>query len=95
MGPFYFGAAINSATQNIQVPVFVWVYVFISLDFARIAESIGSSRVKNLPANIEEAGLILGSGRSPGEGNILAWEIPWMEKPGRIQSMGLQKLDMI
>ena len=24
----------------------------------------------------------------------LAWEIPWMEKPGRIQSMGLQKVDM-
>ena len=23
--------------------------------------------------------------------NILAWEIPWMEEPGRLQSMGLQK----
>ena len=21
--------------------------------------------------------------------NILAWEIPWTEKPGRLQSMGL------
>ena len=68
LGPFYFGATINSATQNIQVPVSVWISVFISLEFARIAESIGSSGVKNLPANVEEAGFILGSGRSPGEG---------------------------
>ena len=22
--------------------------------------------------------------------SILAWKIPWMEKPGRLQSMGLQ-----
>ena len=27
--------------------------------------------------------------------NILAWKIPWTEEPGRLQSMGLQKLDMI
>ena len=23
--------------------------------------------------------------------NILSWEIPWTEKPGRLQSMGCQK----
>ena len=23
--------------------------------------------------------------------NILAWEIPWTEEPGGLQSMGLQK----
>ena len=47
------------------------------------------SMVKNLPANAGDAGLIPGSGRSPGErngnhSNILAWEIPWTEKPGRL-----------
>ena len=26
--------------------------------------------------------------------SILAWEIPWTEKPGGLQSMGLQDLDM-
>ena len=26
--------------------------------------------------------------------SILAWEIPWTEKPGRLQSMGSQELDM-
>ena len=25
---------------------------------------------------------------------ILAWKIPWTEKPGRLQSMRLQELDM-
>ena len=44
------------------------------------------SVVKNPPTNAEDAGLIFGLGRSPGEGNemathsnILAWEIPWTE----------------
>ena len=26
--------------------------------------------------------------------SILAWEIPWAEEPGRLQSMGSQKLDI-
>ena len=26
--------------------------------------------------------------------SILAWEIPWTEEPGRLQSMGLQELGM-
>ena len=52
--------------------------------------------VKNPPAkagDIKDTGLIPGSGRSPGgrHGNplqYLAWRIPWMEEPGRLQSMG-------
>ena len=40
---------------------------------------------------------IPGSGRSSGGGNgthssILAWKIPWTEEPGRLQSIGLQKV---
>ena len=26
------------------------------------------------------------------DSSILAWKIPWMEKPGRLQSMGLQRV---
>ena len=26
--------------------------------------------------------------------SILAWRIPWTEKPGRLQSMGRKELDM-
>ena len=40
---------------------------------------------------------IPGLGRSPGEGiathsSILAWKIPWMEEPGKLQSTGLQRI---
>ena len=56
--------------------------------------------VKNLPANAGDARvacLISGWWKSPGEGNdthsdIPAWEILWTEEPGRLQSMGLQRV---
>ena len=47
--------------------------------------------------NAGDAGLIPGLGRSPGGGSmatlssILAWENPWTEKAGRLQSMGVSK----
>ena len=58
--------------------------------------------VKNSPANAEDTGdvdLIPGSGRSLEKemvthSSILAWEIPWTEEPGGLQSMELQELDM-
>ena len=56
--------------------------------------------VKNTPANagdIRDAGTIPGLGRSSGEGmgtrsSILAWRIPWTEEPGKLQSIGLQRV---
>ena len=44
-----------------------------------------------------DSGSIPGSGRSPGRGHsnhsrILAWRIPWTEEPGRLQSIGLQRV---
>ena len=53
----------------------------------------GGSAVKHPPASAGDEGLIPGLGRSPGGGNathssILAWEIPWTEEPGGLQSMG-------
>ena len=58
--------------------------------------------VKNTPANagdIRDAGSIPGLGRSPGGGqddhsSILAWRITWTEEPGRLQTTGLQRVDM-
>ena len=56
--------------------------------------------VKNVPANGGDAGDV---GSIPGLGNpleeemaicssIIAWEIPWTEEPGQLQSMGLRKV---
>ena len=53
--------------------------------------------VKNLLAMRETQVYSLG-GEDPLEkdmaihSSILAWEIPWMEEPGGIQSMGLQRV---
>ena len=54
---------------------------------------------KESVCNTGDLGLIAGSGRSPGEGNgthssILAWRIPWTEKPGGLQPMGSHELNM-
>ena len=56
--------------------------------------------VKKPPANagdIRDLGSIPQLGRSLKEGttthsSILAWRIPWTEEPGRLQSMGLQRV---
>ena len=60
----------------------------------------GGSVVKNLPASAGDArdnGSTPGSGRSPGgrmatHASILAWEIPWTEVPGGVQSMGSERV---
>ena len=56
----------------------------------------GGSDGKESACNAGILGSIPGSGRSPAEGNathssILAWEIPWTEEPGGLQSMGSTK----
>jgi len=58
----------------------------------------GGSVLKNLPAKAGDAGSIPGSGRSPEKEmathcSILAWEIPWTEEPGRLQSLESKESD--
>ena len=61
--------------------------------------------VKNPPIDAGDTGSIPGSARAPGVGSgnhsntgklenpiFLAWKIPWTEEPGRLQSMGLQRV---
>ena len=57
-----------------------------------------AQRVKTLPARQKIWVLFLG-GEDPLEkgiathSSILAWEIPWAEEPGGLQSMGSQESD--
>ena len=57
----------------------------------------GGSLIKSLPADAGDVGSILGQ-HDPLEeemaahSNILAWRIPWTRDPGRLQSMGLQRV---
>ena len=52
--------------------------------------------VKNMPANaggIRDGGLILPLEEGMAtHSSILAWRIPWTEKSGGLQSMGLQRI---
>ena len=56
--------------------------------------------IKNRPADVGDAGSIRGSGRSPeGEhGNPLQYSLlfpgksPWIDEPGKLQSMGSQRV---
>ena len=63
-------------------------------------EFSGSSVVKNPLANAGDGGSILGQ-EEPLEremaphSSVLAYKIPWMEEPGRLQSMGCKESDMI
>ena len=57
----------------------------------------GGSDSEEPACSAEDPGSIPGSGRSPGGGNgnhssILAWEMPWTEEPGRLQSVGSQRV---
>ena len=56
-----------------------------------------SSDSKASAYNAEDPGSIFGLGRSlekemATHSSILAWKIPWMKEPGRLQSMGLQRV---
>jgi len=54
-------------------------------------------RTKELPVNAGDLGSTPGSGRLPWEkemethSSVPAWEIPWIDEPGGLQSMGSQK----
>ena len=57
----------------------------------------GGSNGKASACNAEDPGSIPGLGRSPGEGNgnplqYSCLEIPWMEDPGGLQSMGSHRV---
>ena len=56
-----------------------------------------TERAKNLPVNAGDANSILGFEDPLEKGmathsSILDWEILWIEEPGRLQSMGSQRV---
>ena len=60
--------------------------------------SLVAQTVKNLPAMLENWVQSLGREDPLEKGmathsSILAWRIPWAEKPGGLQSMGSKELD--
>ena len=56
----------------------------------------GGSAIKNLLDNVGDTSSIAGWGRSPGGGmatnSSIPWRIPWTEEPGRLESIGSQRV---
>ena len=69
----------------------------IITDYNYLWASLVAQRLKHLPGMLETWVRSLGR-EDPLEketvthSSILAWRVPWTEKPGRLQSMGLQKV---
>ena len=61
---------------------------------------LGGSEAKNLPANTGDAKDVSLISESEGpwrrktatHSSILAWKIPWKEKPGKLQFLGSQRV---
>ena len=78
----------------------IYLRIFLWKNMHNIGFTGGSVVKKEICLPMQETqdmGLIPESGRSLGGGNdthssILAWKIPWTEEPGRLQSMGLQRV---
>ena len=69
----------------------MWGQLYSSMGFP------GHLVVKNPPANAGDMASISEEGRSLEEEvvtgfSIIAWETPWTEDPGGLQSMGLQRV---
>ena len=93
----------SSARLSHRIPLSLSSLTFQTLTSGKPAFPTGfpgGAVVKNLPANAgdtKDAGLIHGSGRSPGVGNgnplqHSCWKIPRTEEPGGLLSMGSQRV---
>ena len=93
MFPLQLGLVQRNLFQN----SFLYVYESDWQEPWLLVPSVVAQVVKASADNVGDPGSIPGLGRSPGEGNAthsstLAWRIPRMEEPGRLQSMGLQRV---
>ena len=75
---------------------YIFSHIYFTLCFV-LGSSLVVQMVKNLPA-VQETQIQSQGQEDPLEkgmatySSILAWRIPWTEKPGRLQFMGLQKV---
>ena len=69
----------------------------IAVDLQHVRASLVAQRLKRLPARQETRVQSLGREDPPEKemathSRILAWRIPWMEEPGRLQFTGSQRV---
>ena len=87
----------SQLTEEINICAYInlciYIYLFVYVDYMWASQVV--LVVKNLSANagdVRDTGMVPGSGKCPEKGmaihlSILAWRIPWIEEPGRLQSI--------
>ena len=91
------GKSAKAGRQQVKESVTVARILFICTHVCAVRASLVVQRSKRLPAMRETWARSLG-GEDPLEkemaahSSILAWRIPWMEEPGRLQSTGSQRV---
>ena len=84
--PWKFLPLVRNLFSHFLLSTNIWIYSFP-----------GGSVSKESACNARDPASVPESGKSPGEGNathfsVLAWEISWIEEPGGLQSMELQRV---
>ena len=74
-----------------------YTYTVISIEYSTVVGFPGGSDSKASVYNTGDPGSIPGLGRSLEKemavhSSTIAWKIPWTEEPGRLQSMGSQRV---
>ena len=84
-------------SENLNLRTAMLLDITLSNDFPRIKDFPIAQMVKNLPVRQETRVQSLGWEVPLEKGmaihsSSLAWRIPWTEKPGRLQSVGSQRV---
>ena len=89
---------VDSLPAELLYNIYLSIYIHIYIHFIYADQGFpGGSDSKESTCDMGDLGLIPGLGRSPGEenGNQLWYsclENPWTEKPGGLQTQGLQRV---
>ena len=67
-------------------------YTHLNSEFQRIARRDKKAFLSDQCKEIEENNR-MGKTKMATHSSVLAWRIPWMEEPGGLQSMGLQRVE--
>ena len=85
---------------TLQIWIHLWVFYSVPLIYVSLSSSLVAQMVKHLPTMptmwetwVQSLGWddLLEQEMAP-HSSTLAWKIPWMVEPGRLQSMGLQRV---